>query len=289
MSGFFKEVMLRSCFMAVVALPAVSVFMTAQETPTETVRSALAILSQREWGALASLVDSQALESLRQDALGMLILTTEQRLAGQEVGGGYNPNEVIIAEHLQRVGRERVTGFPKQPTIAELASLSPRDFFIKWAEAVYGDTPQDDPVSEVVELYRRIIGEVKDNPDTAYVLYRRESRHIEMSEFKVNLPGRVMIIPVVRVRGGWRIRFNDDIGWSIDFSRISHPGRGHRSSRIKMPARVLPPEPAQPPSDRLAARPSPVEVVQSVFKAFAARDWQALAALVDSQTQRSFQ
>jgi hypothetical protein len=289
MSRVVKEVMLRSCFVVVATLSAVSASMAAQNTPTERVRAALTALAQRDWGALASLVDSEALESLRQDALGMLILTTEQRLAGQEVGGGYNPNEVIIAEHLPRVGNERVSRFPKQPTIAELASLSPRDFFIKWAEAVYGNKVQNDPVSEVVELYRRIIGEVKDSPDRAYVLYRRESREIEMGELKVNLLGRVKVMPVVRTGGDWRIRFNDDIGWSIDFSRISHPEGRYRSSKIKIPPRISPPEPAAPPPDRLVARPSPVEVVQSIFRAFAARDWQALSALVDAPTLRSFQ
>src|SRR2546430_10964883 len=123
MSEFFKEMMFRSCFIAVVTLSAVSAPMAAQNTPTETVRLALTALAQREWGALASLVDSEALESLRQDALGMLILTTEQRLAGQEVGGGYNPNEVVIAEHLHPVGHERVSGFPQQPTIHQPASM----------------------------------------------------------------------------------------------------------------------------------------------------------------------
>src|SRR6266566_3459876 len=123
--------------LAFLILPILSAPMAAQDSPTATVHSAFDALANRNWSALGSLVDSKALDSLRQDALGMLILTSEQRLAGQTVGGGYNPDEVVIAEHLPRVGSETVTGFRDHPTIAKLASLSPKEFFIGDSDASF--------------------------------------------------------------------------------------------------------------------------------------------------------
>jgi hypothetical protein len=228
------------------------------------------------------------LESLRQDALGMLILTTEQRLAGENVGGGYNPNEVVIADHLPRVGSQPLNGLRNHPTIAKLAALSPREFFIEWADAAYNPRTQDDPVREVVDLYRRIIGEIAENAGTSHVVYRCESRHVDMSELKINLPGRVMIMPVVRRRDGWRVKFNDDIGWSIDFGHVVFP-KGHRLSRIEVPPRVVPPEPPPPRRERVTASPTPVEVVESAFAAFNGHDRDALSALVHPEVLRSFQ
>lgn len=263
--------------------------MSAQGSPTETVRGVFQSLASREWSTLADLVDSQALELLRQDALGMLILTTEQRLAGEKVGGGYNPNEVVVADHLARVGSQQVKGFRNHPTIAKLASLSLREFFIEWADAAYNPQTSEDPVRDVVGFYRRIIGEVGDNAETTYVVYRRESRYIEMSELKVNLPGRVMIMPVVKSRDGWRIKFNDDIGWSIDFSHVVFPERRHRLPRIEIPPRVVPPEPPPPRRERISASPTPVQVVDSAFAAFNRHDWEALSALVHPAVLRSFQ
>jgi hypothetical protein len=273
--------------LAFLILPILSAPMAAQDSPTATVRSAFDALANRNWSALGSLVDSKALESLRQDALGMLILTSEQRLAGEKVGGGYNPDEVVITEHLPRVGSQAVTGFRDHPTIAKLASLSPKEFFIEWAEAAYG--PQDDPVREVVGLYRRIIGDVEQSAETSYVLYRRESRHADMTGLHVNLPGRVMIVPVVRTGDGWRIKFNDDIGWSIDFSHVVFPERRYRSPKMEKPRPTLPPEPPAPSPERIASSPSPVQVAESAFAAFKSQNWSALAELVHPAVLRSFQ
>jgi len=263
--------------------------MSGQRSPTETVRGAFQALARREWSALAGFVDSQALESLRQDALGMLILTTEQRLAGQKAEGGYNPNEVVIADRLPRVGSQQMRGFRNHPTIAKLASLSPREFFIEWADAAYDFQTRDDPVREVVGLYRRIIGEVSGNAETTYVVYRRESRHIDMSELKINLPGRVLIMAVVKNRDGWRITFNDDIGWSIDFSHVVFPERRYPSPRIQLPPRVVPPEPPAPRRERISASPTPVQVVEAAFAAFKKHDWETLSGLVHPAVLRSFQ
>src|SRR5207245_6005046 len=139
----------------------------------------------------AALVHPDALASLRQESLGLVILMTEQRLAGQEASGGYNTREVVIEHHLGDVGHEKASPFINGPTLAELAALSAVDFFVRWCDAVYGPGPQRDPMREVVELQRRMIGEVTDGDSLAQVLYRRESRHVDMGELKIDLPGRV--------------------------------------------------------------------------------------------------
>jgi hypothetical protein len=262
--------------------------MIAQIRPTETVRRAFDALARRDWKALVSFVDSQALASLRQDALGMLILTTEQRLAGEKAEGGYNPQDVVIGDHLPQVGNQRIKGFRRKPTIRELASLAPADFFIEWARAAYGDGSQRDPVREVVGLYRRIIGEVMDNDESAHVVYRREHRYFD-GDLKVVLLGRVMIMPLVRSGEDWRMRFNDDIGWSIDFSHVVFHERHSPIAKMSAPPRVIPAEPSPPLDERMSARPTPREVVESAFVAFETQNWAALSALVHPTVLRSFQ
>src|SRR6266480_3383746 len=163
MPSTMRRFPMQTAVLVVTIVPALSASMVAQNSPTESVRSAFEALAHRDWRTLASLVDSQALVSLRQDALGMLILTTEQRQAGEKAEGGYNPNEVVIGDHLRRVGSQHMKGFRNHPTIGKLVSLSPREFFIEWADAAYNFQTGDDPVREVVGLYRRIIGEVGEN------------------------------------------------------------------------------------------------------------------------------
>jgi hypothetical protein len=263
--------------------------MTAQSTPTETAASAFRALGQRDWQALAGFADSQALASLRQEALGMLILTAEQRLAGEKAEGGYNPDDVVIADHLARIGGQRVRTMPGNPTIEDLTILSPSDFFVEWARASYGDETRKDPQRDVADLYRQIIGAVMETPDTVFILYHREERYWDDDQFKIALPGRVMIIPVVRRDGTWHVRFNDDIGWSIDFSDVVFFERDYPIPEITMPSRVIPPEPSPPSLERATALPKPQDVVDSALAAFATRDWSRFTRLVDPAVLRAFQ
>jgi hypothetical protein len=263
--------------------------MTAQSTPTETAASAFRALGQRDWQALAGFADSQALASLRQESIGMLILTTEQRLAGEKAEGGYNPDDVVIADHLARVGSQRIRTMPGNPTIEDLTTLSPSDFFVEWARASYGDETHKDPQRDVADLYRQIIGAVMETPEAAFILYRREVRYWDDDEFKVVLPGRVMILPVVRRDGSWHLQFNDDIGWSIDFSGVVFFERDFPIPEIAMPARVVPPEPSPPSLERTRDLPKPQDVVDSAFAAFATQDWTSFTRLVDPAVLRAFQ
>jgi hypothetical protein len=261
--------------------------MHAQDNPIQSLHSAFDALARRDWTTLARRTDPQALIDLRQKSLGLIVLMAEQVKAGQRPEGGYNPDDVVIAEHLGKVGGERALGFRDHATISELASLSTEAFFIRWCQAVYGDTTQANPVDEVVDLYRRIIGEVNEKNGVAHVLYRRESRHIEADELKIDLPGRVLIMPMRNVAGRWLMTLNDDLGWSISFGRTLRPWipRG----QIAHPRRDLPESPPSPIPERVNAPPGADRIVQEAVAAFERGDWTNLALLVHPERLASFQ
>jgi hypothetical protein len=262
--------------------------MEAQGSPTQIVESAFVAVAHRDWPVLAALIDPTALDSLRQESLGLMILGTEERKAGKE-GGGYNPQDVVIPDHLPRVGSERVSQFPDNPTIAQLASLAANDFFQRWCAAVYRPDSEEDPVREVVGLQRRMIGEAQETDSLAHVLYRRESRHVEMNELFIDVPGRVMVMPLRKVQNRWRLLLNDDLGWQVSFMEILHARPPFAAHELKRTTRVAP-EPALPPHvPRAIAQPGPAETARTAFVAFERRDWQGLTALVDSERLAAFQ
>jgi hypothetical protein len=263
--------------------------MPPQLEPAHTLQAAFEALDRRDWQSLVEFVDLKALDSLRQESLGLTILKAEQVQAGKDPAGGYNPREVVIADHLAKVGSQQIPGFPNHPTVAELAALSSRDFFIRWCEAVYGSSEQGDPVSEIAGLYRRILGSVAEEPDLAQVLYRREVRWISMGKPYVSLPGRVTVMPMRRIDNKWLLSFNDDVGRSWYFEPFPRQDFPVPVMRDSFPPRVIPPDLPPTTPERLAARPDPAAVVRAGFAAFGRADWTALAGVVDEDQLRSFQ
>src|SRR6266567_3875588 len=260
----------------------------AQRSPAQTVQTALDAAARRDWGGLAALVHPDALDSLRQESLGLMILMAEERQAGEEASGGYNPGEVVIGQHLSRVGHERAAPFLHSPTLGQLAALPAADFFVRWCEAVYGPGPQRDEVREVVGLERRMIGEVTEGDTLAHVLYRRESRHVDMSELKIDVPGRVMMMPLKRVDGRWLQLLNDDLGWAVDFMGTLHPAP-EITVREQGPRPVARAPIAAPNPVHINARPRPTQIVEGAFTAFERQDWDRLASLVHPERLASFQ
>lgn len=258
--------------------------MPTELSPAQTLHNAFAAVARRDWQTLADFVDPKALDSLRQDGLGLTILQAQQVQAGKDPSGGYNPQDVVIADSLARVASEHVPGFPTNPTIAELAALSSRDFFIQWCQSAYGSGAR----AEIPNLYRRVIGSVTEGADHAYVLYRREVRGVDNGKPYASLPGDVAVMSLRRSDKKWLLSFNHDLGWSVDFEPFPRRDFPLRVSHESLPARVVPPVPDAPSRERLAAQPEPAAVVRAVFAAFNRADWTALATLVDEGQLRSF-
>ncbi len=262
--------------------------MSVQPGPAQTLQSAFEAFGRRDWQSFADFADPKALDSLRQDKLGLTILMAEQVKAGQDPSGGYNPRDVIIADHLARVGTQRVPGFPSNPTVAELAALSPRDFFVRWCEAAYGSYTQADPVEEVPGLYRRILGSVAEDTGLAQVLYRREARVIYMGKLHVSLPGQLSVMPLRLIDNGWRLSFNDDLGRSYRFEPFPRRDSLFPITPPQVSTRVVPRPPDPPSSERVSVRPDPAVVVRAAFAAFDRADWPALAETVHEHQLRTF-
>jgi hypothetical protein len=254
--------------------------------PTEVLQNAFAALARRDWQSLADFIDPRALDSLRQESLGLTILMAEQVQAGKDPSGGYNPRDVVIADHLAKVGTLRVPGFPNNPTVTELVALSPRDFFVRWCEAAYGSDTEEDPVAEVPALYRRILGSVAEDSSLAQVLYRREARGVDMGKLHVSLPGRLAVMPTRLINDKWRLSLNDDLGRSFRFEPF--PRRDFPLKHPALPPRIVPPAPNPPSSERVSVRPDPAEVVRAAFSAFDRADWLTLAGTVDEDQLRTF-
>lgn len=262
--------------------------MQAQSGPSQVAESAFDALSHRDWPSLAALIDPAALDTLRQMSLGLVILFTEERKAGKE-GGGYNPQDVRIPDHLPTLGAEHVSSFHGNPTIAQLASLSSSEFFIRWCEAVYGSVLAGDSVYDRVNLQRHIVGELLESDSLAHVLYRREARHVEVNELVIDLPGYLMVLPARKLQGQWRLEFNSDLGWLVDFMQAFNARHTIPAHTLKHITRIEP-EPAIPANVGVGhGKPGPTEIARSAFDAFSRRDWPTLTALVDSGRLVAFQ
>ncbi|HEY2854870.1 MAG TPA: hypothetical protein VGJ18_18570 [Gemmatimonadaceae bacterium] len=259
---------------------------SAQQVPEQVVDSAFRAIARRDWTVLRDLMDTSALTSARQEQLGMLILVAEQRRAGKRVGGGYNPQDVVIADHIATVGRTKARRFGNT-TIAELAALSPAEFYVRWLDAAYAPG-RADAVEDIVDRGRTIIGGLT-MMDTAWLLYRRDMQWQQGVVAHATTPGFPEILPLVRKDGRWRILPNFELTHGPDITGMWDDSR---ASRMQAPTRR---EVAQNPVSRAGpphhvdAVPSPTDVADSAFGALARKDWAHLATLVDSQRLVEFQ
>ena len=258
----------------------------AQQSPTQVVDSAFHAIARRDWTVLRDLMDPSALELARQEHLGMLILVAEQRRAGHEVGGGYNPREVIIADHIATVGNTKATHFGNA-TIAELAALTPAEFYVRWLDAAYAPG-RADGVEDIVDRVRTIVGSLTVD-DTAWVVYRKDDRWQENDVVHVTTPGSPEILSLRRADGRWRILPNFELAHGPDITDMFDDRGGHR---VQAPTRR---EMTDRPSASAGrprhsdAVPSPITVVDSAFDALTANDCSRFTALVDRQRLVDFQ
>jgi len=270
------------------------VMVAAQEGPTQTVQAAFAALAQRDWLALANIVDPTRLEKFRQEELGFILLWARQKdsiaeAKRQERPWSLSGRDSVSPETVAKVGHVQVPAFPGSPTVAQLAAIPPAEFFARWCGVAYGADAERDPVQEVVGLERRTIGQVLEGDTMAHVLYRRESRHVDMDELKIDLPGRVMEMPLKRSGRRWLLLLNDDLGRAWDLLGLFQESHGYRLGTSRQTTRAAPTTPTPPNPEAVKARPGPTETVQAAFGAFERRDWQALASLVHPDRLASFQ
>ena len=250
-------------------------------TPTEVVTQAFDALRRRDWPAFLAMVHPDDVGEKRQDALGMLILVAERRRAGQETGGGFNPQDVDITAHLGSVGATSAHYF--HATIAELAALSSSEFFLRWCDAAYR-TPPATSINDVPSLARRIVGELVQG-NRAEVVYRRELRSQEGDDLYITLPGSVELRVLEQVNGQWRLHLNHELadvditGMFAEFDLMStRPLRRHVTTRND----------SGPPM-HLASIPDPSKVLRDAFDGLSRHDWPSLATLVDSERLMDFQ
>ena len=209
-----RTLLLKTTLLAISPLVTSRICMAAQQGPTSTVQIAFSALEQHDWPTLATLVHPDALATLRQHSLAQIIVLAELAKAGKPTANfGYNPGDIVIADHLPQVGDQRVPEFPTSPSINELAALSPADFFVRWCQAVYESRPEL-PGSSVPHTKRHIIGEVMEGDTLAHVVYRREGRWM--------IPWHVDIMPLRRLGDRWSLLLNDDIGESVDLMTLFH-------------------------------------------------------------------
>jgi hypothetical protein len=259
---------------------------SAQQSPEQVVDSAFRAIARRDWVVLRDLMDPTTLDLARQENLGMLILVAEQRRAGEDAGGGYNPQDVIIADHIATVGSVRAPRFGNA-TIAELAALSPAEFYVRWLDAAY--TPdRAGMIEDIVDRTRSIVGSVTVG-DSAWVLYHKDARWQEDDLAHITTPGTPEILPLRRANGRWRILPNFELAHGPDITGMfeDHP-EGDLPAPARREVQHQPIIRAGPPRHADAV-PSPIVVVDSAFDALARKDWPRFTTLVDSRRLAAFQ
>lgn len=259
---------------------------SAQQSPEQVVDSAFRAIARRDWTALRDLMDPATVDLARQENLGMLILVAEQRRAGEDAGGGYNPRDVVIADHIATVGSVRAPRFGNA-TIAELAALSPAEFYVRWLDAAY-TADRAGMIDDIVDRTRSIVGSVAVD-DSAWVVYRKDARWQEGDLAHITTPGSPEILPLRRADGRWRILPNFELAHGPDITGMwdDSPGRDLRAP-ARREVQHRPAVRAGPPRHADAV-PSPIVVVDSAFDALGRNDWPRFAMLVDSRRLADFQ
>lgn len=261
----------------------------SQDTPEDVVASAFSAIAQRNWTAFRDLLHPDAVVESRQRELGMLVLVAERRRAGESLNGGYNPQDVVIADHLASVGDAPARYF-NNATIAELAALSAGEFFVRWLAAAY--PPEQHPFHDIAGRERRIIGSLV-RGNTAWVLYRHELREQDGDVLHITTPGKVEELPLRLHEGRWRILLNHELAHGPDVTGIfdefaERTGMTFsRSEPTRRQVRRLSISTGSP--RHINAVPDPATVVENAFRAFAERDWPRLAALIESRRLAEFQ
>lgn len=186
---------------------------SGQSTPSQSVQSAFSAFSDGDWRTFASLVHPDALAAFRTSQLGSTVGYTlvkrDPTMRNRNIA--ITPSEFISADAIQRAKDFRIAEFSGNPTIGELAALSPNDFLVRWCVAATGNP--DRPWRAFQHVRRHILGEILEGDTLAHVLYRQEVK-------SVWLAGALYVMPLKLFEGQWLLLLNDDVIWDFPLVRL---------------------------------------------------------------------
>ena len=108
----------------------------------------------------------------------------------------------LSSDAIKKMYDLRVPGFPPSLPVGKLAALAPAEFFSKWCKVAYGlKGPKKD-------IQRNVLGQVFEGDSMAHVLYRADWWY------------SVKVMSLKWSHGGWKMLFNDDIGWIGDLDMV---------------------------------------------------------------------
>lgn len=180
-------------------------------TPETTVTAAFAAFERGDWRAVVALLDQPSLEMFRELRLGSAAAMHDISRDPQLATGGGSLTAISSADHVVKThGSVRLEFMPGSPTVRDLASLSPQDFYVRWHEAssrvpfalrAYGWITRFSHWHPERGAAPTVIGSVGEGDDITHVLYRRQDMQYDES-------ARVDLITLRRDEGGWRLELN---------------------------------------------------------------------------------
>jgi len=173
------------------------------------VQAAFDAYGRSDWSALGSLVHPDALTAFRTaqlgSAVGFSLAQNDPQMRGRNIG--ISPADFVSADAIKKAEGIRVAKFPGNPTIGELARLSPKEFFVRWCQAAVQDNERG-PWLAMQRVGRQIIGEIIENDTLAHVMYR-------VLVESIYLAGKLEVMSLKKVDGRWLILLNDDVVWNF--------------------------------------------------------------------------
>ena len=182
---------------------------STQATPAQVVRAAFQAFARGDWNTLATLVHPDALAAFRTDqlgsAVGWTLVRRDPKTRHRNIA--ISPSEFVTPDAIDKARTLRLAEFPGEPTIGELAALSPPDFFVRWCEAAFRNR-EHNPWPAMQSLKREVVGEIMEGDTLAHVLYRQQVK-------SVWLAGSLKVMSLKQVAGHWLILLNDDVIWNF--------------------------------------------------------------------------
>jgi hypothetical protein len=199
----------RSLSIALVVTLSLTPMASSQTTPAQVVHAAFQAFSGSDWQTFASLVHPDALAAFRTaqlgSAVGWTLVRRDPKTRHRNIA--ITPSDYVTPDAIDMVKDLRLAEFPGEPTIGELAALSPRDFLVRWCEAAFRKR-EHTPWLSIQATKRAVIGEVMEGDTLGHVLYRQEGE-------SVWLAGSLKVMSLKQVAGQWLILLNDDVIWTF--------------------------------------------------------------------------